>query len=265
MEEQKELELDLRHIVKILLKKWWLILVVSLLCAAIMFAYTAIMVTDTYTVVAQMTVSNVVDAPNVEQVGMTSSDVLAATSLIDTYCVVLKNENSLKLILKESGLADRYSVSSLKSMISAGGVNESLVLQIQVTCPNVQDAQAIANAATKVLQESGLRGASASPLYQVEAPDVARPDAKGESTKAMLGFLIGAVVTSFVLVVLDLKKDIIHSDEWIKETFGEEIPVLVIIPDANNGGNSIRYNKRQKYGYYARYGYYSTTKKDESI
>ena len=81
MEQQKELELDLKHLFKLLLKKWWLLLLVALLGAAIMLAYTAIMVKDTYTVVTQMTISNVVDAPNVEQVGMTSSDVQAATSL----------------------------------------------------------------------------------------------------------------------------------------------------------------------------------------
>ncbi|MBQ9760476.1 MAG: hypothetical protein IJW16_03915 [Clostridia bacterium] len=253
MEEQKGFELDLKHILKLILKKAWLIVLVSVLCAAIMIAYTSFFVADTYTVVTQMTVSNVVDAPNVEQVGMTSSDVIAATSLIDTYCVILKNENSLNRILTETGLQDRYSIASLRSMIAVGGVNESLVLQIQVTSPNPQDAQAIANAATKVLQETELRGASATPLYQVSAPDIDRPDSKGTSTKAIVGFLLGAIVTAMILIVIDLKRDNIHSDEWLKETFGESVPVLAVIPDVNR--NNLR-GKGRRYGYYARYGYY---------
>ncbi len=253
MEEKKELELDLRHIAKLLLAKLWLILLVAMLCAAIMVGYVALLVPDTYTVVTQMTISNVVDAPNVEQVGMTSSDVLAATSLLDTYCVVLKNEKSLKDILKEAKLEGKYSLGQLRSMISAGGVNESLVLQIQVTGTNAQDTQAIANAATKVLQETAIRGASASPLYQVEAPDVNRPDSKSTSTKAMVGALLGAVVTALLLVVIDLRRDNVHSEVWLKETFGETIPVLSVIPDATQGAAK---GKRYGYRYYSRYGYY---------
>ena len=250
MEQQKELELDLKHLFKLLLKKWWLLLLVALLGAAIMLAYTAIMVKDTYTVVTQMTISNVVDAPNVEQVGMTSSDVQAATSLIDTYCVILKNEDSLEKIIEVSGLA--YSKSSLKSMISASGVNESLIMQIRVTAANPHDAECIANAATKVLQETELRGASATPLYEAKAPSINSPDAKGEMTKALIGFVVGAIAAAFVLVVIDLKRDSVHSDEWLKETFGEEIPVLSVIPDSRSDAPG----RGRRYTYYARYGYY---------
>ncbi len=252
MEEKKGLELDLRHIAKLLFAKLWLIVLVAMLCAAIMVGYVVFFVPDTYTVVTQMTVSNVVDAPNVEQVGMTSSDVTAATSLLDTYCVILKNEHSLNRILDEAGLENKYSIGQLRSMISAGGVNESLVLQIQVTGTNAQDTQAIANAATKVLQETALRGASASPLYQVAAPDVDRPDSKGTSTKAVVGGMLGAVVTALLLIVVDLKRDNVHSDAWLKETFGEAIPVLSVIPDASQGTANGKH-----YGYrYSRYSYY---------
>ena len=252
MEEQKGLELDLKHIICVLLKKWWLILVVSVLCAAIMFAYTSLFVDDTYTVRAQMTVSNVVDAPNMEQIGMSSSDVLAATSLIETYCVILKNENSMNLILAESGLSGKYTAGQIKSMVSASGVGESLVLEILVTAPNGQDAQAIANAATKVLEMYDGLGASARAAYQVSAPNANNPDAKGETLKAIIGFLVGAVCTALILIILDLKNDSIHSDEWLKETFGESIPLLSVIPDANAGIES-------KDGKYKRYSYFATS------
>lgn len=262
MEEQKGLELDLKHIVKVLMKKWWLILVVSVLCAAIMFAYTSFFVGDTYTVTAQMTVRNVVDTPNVEQVGMTSSDVLAATSLIETYCVILENNNSLNLILAESGLTGKYTPGQIKSMISVSGVGESLVLEIKVTAANGQDAQAIANAATKVLELYDGLGASAKAAYQVEAPNANNPDSKGETLKTLIGFLVGAVITSLILIILDLKRDIIHSDDWLKETYGDSIPVLSVIPDVNHSFGA-KYGKRRKYDYYARFGYYQTEQQNK--
>lgn len=254
MEDQKTIELDFRHISKLLLKKWWLILVVALVFAAIMFTYTVYFIDDTYTVKAQICVSNVVDSPNIEQVGMTSSDVTAATSLVDTYCVILKNDHSIKMILKESGLGNKYSARAIKSMITAGAVNESLILEIRITAPNPQDAQAIANASTKVLQETDLIGASATPLYQVDAPNANNPDSKGTSTKVMIAFVVGAVLMALILIVLDLKKDTIRSDEWLKEKYGESIPLLAIIPNANRNAKG----GRRKYGYYARYGYYTT-------
>ena len=254
MEEQKGLEFDLKHIVKLLLGKLWLIATVSVLCAAMLFAYVAYFVADTYTVTAQMWISNVVDAPNIEQVGMTSSDVIAATSLVDTYSVILKNDYSIKQILAETGLAGTYSAAQLKSMITAYAVNESLILEIQVTSPDPQHSQEIANQATKILKEYDLRGASATPLHQVETKSLDASDSKGTVAKALLGFLLGAVMTSLVLIFLDMRRDTIHSDDWLKEKYGESIPVLAIIPDVN--GSGFKNGKRKKYGYYARYGYY---------
>ena len=254
MEDQKTVELDFRHIAKLLLKKWWLILAVAVVFATVMFAYMEYFVEDTYTVKAQIGVSNVVNSPNLDQYGMSSSDVTAATSLVDTYCVILKNDHSLKMILNETGLGSKYSTRALKSMITAGSVNESLILEIRVTATNPQDAQAIANAATKVLEESEWIGASATPLYQVDAPNKNNPDSKGTSTKMMIAFAAGAALMALILIVLDLRKDTIRSDEWLKEKYGDSIPLLAIIPNANRNVK----NGRKKYGYYARYGYYTT-------
>ena len=157
----------------------------------------------------------------------------------------------MNLILAESGLSGKYTAGQIKSMVSASGVGESLVLEILVTAPNGQDAQAIANAATKVLEMYDGLGASAKAAYQVSAPNANNPDSKGETLKALIGFLAGAVCTAVILIVLDLINDSIHSDEWLRENFGESIPLLSVIPDVNDGNNS-KYGNHKKYGYCAR-------------
>lgn len=263
MEDRNDLTIDLRRVASIMLKRWWLILVISLLFAAILFVHTAYFVTDTYTATTQMYVRNVIGDPNYELNGITSGDWVAATGLADTYCVILENDYSLQaireILLREFGL--NYSTDALRSMIAAMPIEETPVVQISVVSYDKQHAAAIANAATRVLSEYELPGTSAVVLYQANPPAAA--NSKGVVTKALLGFVIGFILCAVVLIVLDLKQDVIHSDDWLRETFGEKIPLLAIIPSANSSSSS-GYGKRKRYNYYERYGYYSANRTDKN-
>lgn len=250
------LEIDIRHIAKILLKKLWLILPIALICAVILAGYTSFFVADTYTATTQMYVSNVVDDPNAVLYGITSSDFMAASGLVNAYQAILTNDNSLKLILQETGLQNTYSASELRSMISASPVSETPVLEIQVVSTNPQHAQMIANATTKVLNEYDLRGASAQAIYQASLPQT--PDSKGTLLKGLIGFLVGALVSSVLVILLDYTRDTVRSDDWLREMYGEKIPVLSVIPVVGGAKSG----KRKKYGYYERYGYYSSKHND---
>ncbi len=258
MEEKKDFEIDIRHIAKTLLKKLWLILPIALTCAVILVSYTAFLVPDTYTATTQMSVSNVVDDPNALLLGMSSSDYMAASGLVGAYSAVLVNENSLNMILNKTELHGKYSISQLKSMISASSVNDTPILEISVVCEDKQDAQRIANAASEVLSEYDLRGASAKSLYPAFVPK--NPNSKGLVMKALIGFVLGALVTAICVVVLDFKRDTVRSDDWLREVYGEKIPILAVIPVV--GGD--KSGKRKKYGYYERYGYYTSNHQKKS-
>lgn len=256
MEEKKIMEFDIRHITKTVIKKLWLILPIALICAAILVCYTVFYVPDTYTATTQMYISNVVDDPNAVLYGITSSDFMAASGLVNAYQAILTNENSLTLILQETGLQSTYSTGALRSMISATVVNETPVLQINVVSQNPQHAQMIANATTKILNEYDLRGASAYAIYQASLPR--DPDSKGTVVKGLIGFMVGALVSAVLAVLFDFKRDTVRSDDWLREMYGEKIPVLSVIPIVGGEKNG----KRKKYGYYERYGYYSAKRSD---
>lgn len=276
MEESKnEIRLDFRRILDLLLYKWWALLLAAVLCATAFFAYAEFWTEKQYSVSSELYVTNFADATSgTVIVTASSSDIYAANGLVATYSALVETDNTLKALKKDlsdpnsdffteeghnparAWNAEKYAYYTngvLRNCISESVPSETQILTISVTCPDPQDAADILNCMMHILEKHyHLVGASAVPLAVVDAPRA--PISNGALTKAILGFLVGFVLVAVVLVVLDLLDDTIHSDEWLKNTFGDDIPVLTVIPEVGTGKGHYGhyYYKRYGYGYYRR-------------
>ena len=69
----------------------------------------------------------------------------------------------------------------------------------------------------------------------------------------VLGMLVGFVLSAGVIILLEMFNDTINSEEWLVTTYGDEIPLLSVVPDVNAKSDRRYY----KYG-----GYYGTATKN---
>ena len=149
MEKEREIEISLKEILMMLLRRWWIILLTSVVCAVGVFVYSYVNTKQTYRATAMMYVNNADISIGASKLNITASDITAAQSLVETYCVILNTRGTLERVIEESEVD--YTYEQLRSMISAGSVNETEIFSISVTSTNAEEAKAIANTIAMVL------------------------------------------------------------------------------------------------------------------
>lgn len=222
------IEIDLKRLVMALWGRAWIILLVSVLVAAMAFGYAWFFITPTYSASVQLYVNNnYVDSP-----GFSSSQIVAAQNLAQTYMVIMESRSVLTEVQKKTGLG--YSYGQLTKMISAASVNETEVFQVDVVSTNYKDATAIANAIADILPDkitAVVEGSSVRVVdYAVENPNPVDPDYR---RYAILGAVLGAVLSAAAVIVADLLDNSINSEDYLVRVY-DTVPLLAVIPGAEN-------------------------------
>ncbi len=236
-------EVDVRHVAKALLRRWWIIVLCTVLAAAIGFSLATFFIKPSYSSTIRLYINNLSSSENSI---INSSQIEAAHDLVDTYCVILNSNSVYDEILQETGMS--FSTGKLSNMISAGSVNETEVMYITVTSKNPDEAFKIAKAIEKVFTakiEDVMVGATA------EVIDPARlataPSSPNIKLYTILGALLGLFLSCGTICMISLLDNKIHDDDYIADVY--QYPLLAKIPAIS-----------QK-GYYGHNGYYGKNDK----
>jgi len=143
-QNNEELEIDLRRIFEIIWNKLWLIVVVGIVGAAAAFAVTHFFITPQYQSAAMFYVNNNSLSVGDASLSISSSDIVASKSLVDTYIVILNTRETLNDVIDYADVDRSYA--EVKGMLSAEPVNETEIFQIVVTSPDPVEAENIASA-----------------------------------------------------------------------------------------------------------------------
>lgn len=222
------MEIDLARLFGALWRRAWAILLAAVLFGAVAFGYTQFMVTPLYKARTLLYVNNSTIAVGDTKVSISSGDLTAAKSLVDTYMVILKSRTTLNEVIEQSGLG--YSYEQMSQMISCASVNSTEIFYVEVTNPDPKEAELIANTIGQVLPEKIASVVEGSSVRIVDyAVEPAHPSSPSLTKNVMLGALLGIVLTCGVIVVLELRDDKIHSSDYLIQNY--EIPVLAVIPE----------------------------------
>ena len=245
-------DIDLKHIFTLLVSKLWLILLTGLIGAACMFFYASYMLVPKYQSSAMFYVNNNNINIGSTSFSISSADISASQSLINTYSAILKTRNTLETVIEKSQL--NYSYSTLVSMLSASSVNGTEIFRVTVTASDPVEACKIANGITEVLPDkiseivtgSGARIVD----YAVVNPNKVYPS----TTRYVgLGLLFGMGAACVLIILIDLLDDTITSDSYLLNSY-PDIPTLAVIPNLMEKKKSHYYYKYSKH-YYNRHYY----------
>ena len=248
-EKNKVVEIDLKHIFIILLRRIWIIALVGVMVGVVALSYAYFFVTPTYASEAKLYVNNSYEKnPGV----YSPSQLVAAQYLAETYMVIMESRSVLEQVQQKTGLD--YTQAQLKNMITAEAVNETEVFQVAVTCADYKHAAQIATAITEVLPDAISAVVEGSSVRVVEHA-IENPNPVGPSYQkyAVIGGLLGIVLTIAVIVLIELMNTAIDSEEYLSRAYSD-VPLLAVIPgdSAKNGG------------YKSYRGYYTSTKRGEA-
>ena len=236
--------IDVLHILKALWRRAWLIVLCGVLVAGIAFSIAAFTITPTYSSSIMLYVNNNSFSLGNTSFSISSSEILAAQSLVNTYSVILKSRTTLERVIEKTGVS--YSPQQLNGMIAAAPSNETEIMQVTVTCTDPYVAAKIANGIAEILP---VRIAEIIDGASMEVVDSAIPNvdkvAPSITRYTAIGLIIGVLLAIAALVILALMDDTIHDEEYVLQNYN--CPILAKVPDLLGAGN-------KRYGYYYRYG-----------
>lgn len=239
------LEIDLLPLLLHLLKKLWIIILVAVISGTVTYTASKMFVKPTYRCGFTAYINNRLATSDKEL--LTSSDVTAAKELVKTYANILKSNTILSSADEVFDLD--YSVEKLKKMISTEIQDGTEIIQIYVVAKTPEEAYKVATAIASTAPENMADIVEGSSMKIVEFPQMPKAKYQPSYTRyALIGFLLGALLSAAVLIIRYLLDDTVTDEAEIENRLN--VPVLGVIPDvfARSGGKS-------KYYYYNNYYY----------
>ena len=244
-----EIEIDLLELFRALWKKALVIILVAVLAASAVFAYTLFMISPAYDATASIYVNNSSFSFGSTSFSISSSELSASNSLVSTYIYILESRTTLEDVISKAGLP--YNYEQLSKMITTKAITGTAAFDVTVRSSSPTEAEHIANTIAQVLPERIAEIVDGSSVRIVDYAIVPAHRAAPSYTKnTMIGFLAGAVLAAgFVTVrfLIDEQNDmVIHSTDELRELY-PDIKVLAMIPD-------MRLSEKKGYYYSSYYG-----------
>ena len=231
VKDDDEIVIDLWQIVYVLWKHAVWILLVAVLCADIGFAVAAFAIHPTYSASADMIVNN--KQNETTQTGdVTTSDLSASSTLVNTYSVILKSHTVLGEVIEDLNLP--YTYDQLAGMISVSTVNNTQVMRITVRCGDSQTALEIAAKLVEIAPKVIVDKAEVGSVKTVDDPWTSGKIVSPSRKKyALAGFAAGFMLMCAVVILKELLNNTYKTEADITKDLG--LPVLGVIPLEEGG------------------------------
>ncbi len=249
--EPESTDIDLRRLVVAVVRRLWIVILAAIMCASAVLVFTYYLITPQYQASAMFYVNNNKVSIGSVTASISSGDITAAKSLVDSYIVILKTRTTLTEVIDKAGVD--YSYGEVKEMISAAAVNSTEIFQVIVTCPSASDAEKIANCISDILPSkinTIIEGTSAKIVETAILPS--KPSSPNYVKNSLAGFVLGVLISVCVIVLREIFNVTIRGDEDIEQVC--DIPILASVPDM--------YTESKGKYYYS--GYAKSSKKKKS-
>lgn len=239
--QQEEVEVDFHRLATAVWRKKWIVILVTFLSAVVAFCSTYFLITPEYESCAMFYVNNSTISVGDAALSISSGDISASKSLVDSYIVILQTRETLEEVIARAGVDLSYE--DLSDMVTAASVNSTEIFQIRVTSTDPVEAEKLADAIAQVLPEridKIIEGSTAKIVDAAVLPS--NPSYPSEIQNTVLGFLLGAAVTVSIIVLREMFSNSIRTEEDIAAVCKH--PILASVPDMSapdKGGYSYYY------------------------
>ena len=247
-----EVQIEIIPILKAILSKWWLILLIGVICGATVFGLTKAFVKPTYRSGFSAYINNQQGQNGKDS--LTSGDLNAAQQLTRTYSYMIKSSSVLTAATQSLGVDIPYS--KLKHMVDTEIQTDTEIIYVYVVDEDPQFAYDLATEISKIAPVYMAEFVEGSSMKIIDQPVLSTKRFKPSYLSfAVLGFFAGALLVAVVIIIQYFKDDTIKDEVELEERF--MYPVLGIIPDTDTAGSG------NKYYYYYGHDDEKSSKKQE--
>lgn len=219
---KQENTIDLLELFYVLKKKILLILMAALIGGCIGGAYTQFFMTPVYSSTSSMLVLS-------KETTLTSlADLQLGANLTSDYTVLIKSTPVLEQVIENLNLD--MTVAELKAQVSINNPSDTRILEITVQNTDASMAKTIVDEIANVSSDYIGDKMEVVPPKIIEVGKIATVRTSPSVKKnTMLGFLLGLVACSGIIVVYAVMDDTIKTEEDIEKYLG--VSVLAKVPD----------------------------------
>ena len=213
--------IDLLELARVLLKKWWLILLSAVFCGALALLVTITMINPQYQSNAMLYILS-------KTTSITSlADLQLGSELTADFEVIAKSKPVLdSAIEKLKTESDKtFTRDDLNQMLSVSNKSDTRILVISATSTDPTDASLVANAVAEATAEQMAYIMKSDEPTTVEKAEV---ESTPVSPSLKKNLLMGILAACGILVVGYLMNDTINTEDDIKRYL--DAPTLIIIP-----------------------------------
>lgn len=239
--EEREVELDLLQLARVLLKNVKYILITTIILGMVGFLGSSLFLTPIYEASAKMIVNTRKD----ESQTVTNDQINSAKNLVNTYAIIITSRDVLNQVITDLNLTESYG--QLKSCITVKAVNSTQIMEIVVQHKNRDTAQAVAEKILTISPEvivNTVEAGSVKPVEQAYAnPNPVSPNIL---KNAVLMAAVGFALSCLVIVIIFLADNTYKSELDIQNDL--DLPVLGVIPTIESCSNTTGYGQNTKSG-----------------
>lgn len=217
-----EIEIDLREIFLLFLRKWWLIMLVGILTAAAGFAISQFVLDPVYESTTQIYILNKQDSDTV-----TYSDVQLGTQLTKDYAELIQSRYVLESVIAQLQLPLDYD--EMLEKVTVTTPSDTRILAITVEDTNPALARDIANS---IREAAAVHIKNVMAIEAVNIVDEANLplEKSGPSVLkwTLAGGCIGVLIVMAIIMLVYLLDDTIKTSEDVEKYLG--ISTLALIP-----------------------------------
>ena len=236
-------EVNLKRLVDTVLRRAWLVILAAIVGAVVTFGGTYFFVTPLYESTAMFYVNNNSISVGEASLSISSADITASKSLVDTYIVILNTRETMMDVMDYAEVSRSYS--DIVDMIEAEAVNDTEIFQVTVTSPDPAEAEKLANSIAYILPKrisSIVEGTSAKIVDSAVIPS--EPSSPNLVVNTLVGFLLGLVICVGAIVLKELFNITIREEDDVTQIC--KYPLLTSVPDmasSSKGGYDYRYDQ----------------------
>lgn len=214
-------EIDLKELFFVLLNHWKLLLISMLIGATMFGAYHTFLLRPSYQADVMIYITNTDSL-------VTFSDLQLSAELTEDYALIINSRTVLNKVIDELQLDLNYK--QLRQLISVTNPTSSHIIDIKVTCDDLELSRNIANALlnVSVKQIYQVIGSSEPNVIDYSEAEAVEEVTPGLRKYLMIGLLLGFAVSCAFLIVRALLDTTMKTEDDIEKYL--QLPVLATVP-----------------------------------
>lgn len=215
-------EIDVLYLLKTIWRKKFFIVLVATLGAFLAFVFSAFLVTPQY----DSTTRIYVVSQNVEAgAGLTNQELQAGSYLVKDYKEIILSQDVLRQVADELSLTE-----GLSGKVSVSIPVDTRIVSISVRDKDPNEAARIANSLRVVAAKKIIDVTKVSDVTTLEeATPAEEPSTPRTKRNIAIGLLVGGLLTTAFVLVMEVLDDRIKRPQDIEEVMG--LPLLGVVPD----------------------------------